>query len=735
MRFIWLIVLVCAGAMSAAAQTRISGKVTDANANPIEFASVVIVGTTTGTLTDENGRFTLTTTFSGTVKLRASAIGYAPKEQMLVLGENNIVVDFCLEEEGASRNEIVVSASAYSAGDNANATLGALDVVTTPGAAADIFRAIQALPGVARVDDSAGLFVRGGDVSETLTLLDQATVTYPYRFQTPQTGSGGGLFGTIPPFLVSGTVFSSGGFSARYGNALSAVIAMESNNLPKQTSLTLNAGLGALSLGAQVQLADNLGVRFSGNYGLPRPMFALNNQLALFERLPEHRDGNVSLIYRYSPSGQLKIFNYLTRNQVGVRATGNAQAGIYLSDEQNSLHNLQWSDLLSGWLVKTSLSLNRFSVNRQFGVLNVTQGDDTYKLRADIEGDVAASVKIAFGAEVEHIVNRYAGVVPITGNWLSPSAETLALNERYSGTRFGGYAEVEWAFAKNFILTTGLRTDHHLLAKETVFDPRASVRYRLTESLTLSAAWGIYHQFAQPFQFAPIVGNPNLQAQSAQHFILGAMYDEDALLIRLEAYYKPYRNLIVADKELNLSNRGVGFAQGVDFFLKYGGFLKTPVSGWISYSYLRSERTQARRGSEGLNYEVAPAPFDITHNFVVVSMVRIWGGLHVGATLRLATGRPITPIVGSIFRDGSYSPIDGAVGSERLPDFSRLDLNANYYLPFGNHSVVFYAEVSNALDRENVLGYQYSEDFSMRSPVLSTFRRFWYFGATLALSL
>jgi hypothetical protein len=734
MRLVWFLMFVSALTLNAIAQTKVTGKVIDADARPIEFASVVIVGTATGTLTDENGKFSLTTTLTGTIKLRASAVGFTAKEQTITLGARNEIL-FGLEETGASSNEVVVSASAYTTGAGETATINSLDVVTTPGAAADIFRAIQTLPGVARVDDGAGLFVRGGDVGETLTLLDQATVTYPYRFQTPQTGSGGGLFGTIPPFLVSGTVFSSGGFSARYGNALSAVLAMESDNLPAQSSLSANISLGATSLGAQAQLTDKLGVRFSGNYSLPQPMFALNNQLALFERLPQNLDGNLSVIYRYSPSGQVKVFNYLTQNQVGVRTAQNAQAGVYFSDENNSLHNVQWSDVFGGWFVKASLSLNRFATNRRFGILNTTQGDDTYKLRADAESDIVSGVKIAFGAEAEHVVNRYGGVVPLTSDLFSPSAQGTRIDERYIGTRFGGYAETEISLTKNFILTAGLRADNHTLAAQTTLDPRLSLRYRALESLTFSAAWGIYHQFAQPFQFATAVGNPNLRAQSAQHFIVGAMYDKDVLLVRVEAYHKPYRDLIVQDAALNLSNRGTGFAQGVDFFLKFGGFLKTPVSGWISYSYLRSERTQARRGIDGLSYEVASTPFDITHNLVIVSLVQVWGGLHVGTTTRLSTGRPLTPIIGSTFQNGLYSPIDGAVGSERLPDFNRLDLNANYYLPFGKHSAVFYAEVSNVLDKENIVGYQYNADFSVRTPTLSTFRRFWYFGATLTLAL
>ena len=97
-----------------------------------------------------------------------------------------------------------------------------LDVVRTPGAAADLMRALQTLPGVAQVDEGAGLYVRGGDTSEVLVLLDDAVVFHPYRQETP----GGGLFGSVEPFLLEGVSFATGGFSAKYGNALSAVLDM-----------------------------------------------------------------------------------------------------------------------------------------------------------------------------------------------------------------------------------------------------------------------------------------------------------------------------------------------------------------------------------------------------------------------------------------------------------------------------------------------------------------------------
>ena len=103
--------------------------------------------------------------------------------------------------------------------ESSRASLTALQVATTPGATADVARAIQTLPGVQNVDEGTGLFVRGGDVSETKVLLNESVMLSPYNYETPT----GNFTTTVNPFLLEGIFFSSGGFGARYGNVLSGV--------------------------------------------------------------------------------------------------------------------------------------------------------------------------------------------------------------------------------------------------------------------------------------------------------------------------------------------------------------------------------------------------------------------------------------------------------------------------------------------------------------------------------
>jgi len=739
LRAFWLVCLFSGlvGIVSGQTAKRvvITGDVTDERRVPLESANVQLIGTFDGDVTNSRGRFRFVTGKIGIQELRASMIGYEPAVVRLNLSHgDSVVLRLVLKEMLVNLKEVTVTASAYATGDEVKGmTLRSLEVITTPSAAADIFRALQTFPGVVAVDEGSGLFVRGGDVSETIILLDQATVVHPYRYESPT----GGYFGTISPFLVSGTFFSSGGFSARYGNALSSILAMESLNLPTSLTYSFNAGLAAGSVAANVPIIpQKLGVRISGNQSFTGLMFRVNGVRNRFTIPPSGHDANLSIVYKYSSTGQLKFFNFVNVDRIGVRVDEPSFDGVYESEETNWLHNLQWADALSDWFVKASISMNRFGIEQQLGNMRLKPSDETYKFRVDAERSVSDDLCFSFGAEVERSENRFLGTLPRNSQVLDPSAEVYRLDERYATQRWGAYSEVEAQLSRRWMGSGGVRVDYHNLARESVIDPRLSLRYNFSKETNARMSWGVYHEFPQPALFDQQSGNPSLHAQSAQHVIAGFEHANDLFMIRVEAYHKVYHSMVLRNKACNYTNDGRGYAQGVDLFLKYGGFLQTPYSGWISYSYLRSRRLQARDLVDRYVYEEAPSSFDITHNLTVVAKAQVIQFLSAGVTFHYATGRPETPVIGAVYRpEGAYyEPIQGPINSERLPDFVRVDATLSYFLPFGDsNSAVFYFSVSNVLDRANAVRLEYSRDYSERRLRTSDYRRFIYFGVGLSI--
>jgi len=714
----------------------IAGRIIDDTGKALAYANIQIAGTTFGDASSAIGDFSFSTTLTGTQKIRATMIGYESSERIVRLSAGDTTrVLFTLQETLITLQEATVTASAFTSGDEGKGvTLRSMEVVTTPGAAADIFLAVKTFPGLAMIDEGSGLFVRGGDVTETVTILDQATVVHPYKYESPT----GGVFGAISPFLVKGTFFSSGGFSARYGNALSGVLALESQDMPIQNSLNFNLGLAAASAGIDASIADGkFGLRFSGNQSFTGAMFRLNGRREEFTETPSSNDVNLSLIFPYSETGRLKFFNFLASDRIGVHVDLPSLSAVYKGEEHNHLHNLQWSEVfVQRWFVKSSLSLNRFESKSDLGNLNFDLEDDTYKWRTDVEASLSPRWNLRFGGEIEEIVNHYNGKVP-QGDVLDPNAPAYLLAEKYSARRLGAYGEVETQLSRRWLANAGLRGDHHNLAAQTTFDPRLSLRYEISTSSNVRASWGYYHQFPQPYEFNPASGNPFLHSQRAEHFILGYEFNKETTQVRVEGYHKRYADLVLDDAARYLANRGDGEASGVDVFVKYGGFLKTRVHGWASYSFLHSRRLLARDVAGSYLYEKAPSDFDITHNVTIVAKFQLTAPLSFGCTYRYATGRPITPIVDAI-KDpvfDFYTPVEGSINSERLPSFHRLDANLSFYYPYGRDNfAVFYLSVANVLNRDNILGYDYSADYSTRTPRSTNYLRFIYFGITTSIA-
>src|SRR5215471_19030381 len=220
------------------------GTVRDQTALPVARALVYVDGTQLATETDKEGRFELTLAPARAGILivyregfEAASVVFDPDDPVPA-GALRIVL------KPAPLSEIVtVFAPRTPAPPPSTYTMRPLEVVRTPGSAADLMRALQTLPGVAQIDEGAGLYVRGGDSSEVLVLLDDAVVVHPYRAETP----GGGLFGSVEPFLLEGASFATGGFSAKYGNALSAVLDMHGLGRPDTTQMNVTVGLAGAS--------------------------------------------------------------------------------------------------------------------------------------------------------------------------------------------------------------------------------------------------------------------------------------------------------------------------------------------------------------------------------------------------------------------------------------------------------------------------------------------------------
>ncbi|MBP8066821.1 MAG: TonB-dependent receptor, partial [Flavobacterium sp.] len=213
---------------SLMAQTSLSGKVTDNKGKPIEGANVFLEGAYDGTTTDANGDFSFSTPEKGEQVLVITYLSFETTRIPIVM-ESYEPKTVKLRESVNTLDAVVISAGTFKAGDNSKASaLKPLDIVTTAGAVGDIIGALQTLPGAQIVGESGRLFVRGGESDETQTYIDGIRVAQPYG----ATANNLPTRGRFSPFLFSGMTFSTGGYSAEFGDALSSVLLLNTINEP-----------------------------------------------------------------------------------------------------------------------------------------------------------------------------------------------------------------------------------------------------------------------------------------------------------------------------------------------------------------------------------------------------------------------------------------------------------------------------------------------------------------------
>jgi hypothetical protein len=734
------VALAMAAPATAAQPSIVTGEVVDGSGVPLPYSTVSLVDESEGAVADGEGRFSFHTRSVGPQTVEARLLGYEPARARVTLSPGDTVrVRLVLWATLLELGEAVVSADAFVAGADEVRGLSPLDVVTTPGAAADLFRAVQTFPGLVEVDDGAGLFVRGGDVGETVVLLDGARLLQPYKFESPL----GGVFGTVSPFLVAGTRFSTGGFSARYGNALSAVLALDSQDEPSSPARAASLSLAAASVSLDQPLgkvfADGLigegGLRVAANRSFTDVLFWVNGREEEFETTPRSIDGSASLTVPYGAAGRVKLLALATHDRLGVRVEEPSFIGVYRGSSASGLGLVEWSDLAGSWFLRASASYARYGAHQHLGALDLRPADEAARLRLDAEREAGDRVRFLTGFEAERLRTTYRGTIPL-GDVYDPAVETFTLDESLGAAHGAAWGEVEAQVGRRLVLTAGLRADGHTLARQVALDPRLSAQVALATGTRLRLAWGLYSQFPDLATYAVDQsedGRP-LSTQRAQHLVVGLLHERGPLTLRTEAYVKTYRDLAVDTGGEVWRNAGRGVARGLDLFARYGAVGEGRFSGWVSYTLLHARRTQTRHLGAETVLEEGPPPFGTTHTLTVVGKAALWHRLSGAVRFRLAGGRPYTPVVDAApSGEGFFLPVEGPVGSERLPTFARLDLQASYLFRIGRWgTLITFAAFNNALDHANVVGYTYSADYAERTPEVSPFRRSVYAGVTLA---
>jgi hypothetical protein len=673
----------------------------------------------------DDGAFAFETAALKIVVVRASLPGFEPFEQA-VETKAGLRLDIVLGV-GRIEDHVLVEASPPPPGVERPLPLTPIQTYRTPGAQGDLFRALQALPGVAAPDEAAGLFVRGGDVSEVLVTLDGGTIAHPYRYETPT----GGFRGAIDPFQITGLTFSTGGFGAQYGNALSAVVDMRGLDTPAEPEAAVTLGLAGVSAQAGTRLGRAAGARVALNRTLTSVLFAVNGSPRHFDPPPEGWDGSVSLGWTAGGAGRFKAIAIVQRDSVGVQIEQDAFVGLLESSADHGFGGLQWDARVRGWNASASWAIDRYRRGTATGVLDLAITDRSQSWRLDLE---RTGPRVAWhgGLNGSHAGTAISGRVPVAGGDLGGVSGATAFDADVDDWFAGAFLESTLT-AGRLSTSLGVRTDRFGRPQQTTVDPRVNVRIALGGSHSLRLATGLYRQAPAAGYYDSERGAGRLPVMEASHVVAG--YERggahESLHVRIEAYHKKYRRLPLEQAGSGYTPDGSGSAAGLDAFVQWTA---NGVEVRAAGSLLRARRRWTpldQRERYALPDAAWRPDFEIPWSAQMLVNVPLGRGVGAGASWRVAAGRPNTPIVGAIAGARGYTPVFGAINSERFPRYERLDVSVSWLLPAAGGTAILFASFDNVLGRRNFFEYSYAPDYSSRRPVVSAAPRSFYAGVTL----
>lgn len=666
--------------LNAFPQIVITGKVSQEQGESLPGANVYLQGTYDGTSAGENGEYRFKTNKSGPQTLQVEFMGYEPFSQAVDLKGDTIRLNVKLKEAFNQLNAVTITAGTFEAGDKKQAvTISSIDMLTTAGAVGDVFGALQSLPGTTVNGESGRLFVKGGDSEESQTYIDGSLVSVPYNSSAPNLATRG----RFSPWMFKGTIFSTGGYSAEYGQALSSVLLLSTNDMPAEDQLDLSF----LSVGLEVagtKLWKNGAVTGTLSYNNLAPYMSLAPQNYDWGKYPESATGAVSIRQKTSKTGMFKFYSSFDNgsfklSQENLDAVGNPID--YQLKNGNQFMNASWNDKLGEkWSVNTAASFTNNTDDIQFDQTTVAKQIQGTHLKSVFSYPFSEKFILKMGGEL--FSKKFTQNVQLPGE---------KHDNRFANHTFSGFTDAQIYASTKFVSRIGGRVEYSDYLNSFTFSPRLSAAYKITDKSQFSAAYGWFYQ--NPVDDYLLYTNL-LKPERADHYTFSFQSSANQRTIRVELYYKDYKDLVkLTSGEFYLptsyNNTGSGYAKGLDLFWRDKKSIKNG-DYWISYSYV-----DTKRDYRNFPEEVIPT-FASKHNLSVV--YKHWLG-------------KLRSLAGANFRYSSprvyNNPNSPVFNGEKMLAYRSLDLSWSFLY---RQNIIFYGAVTNVLDFKNEFGQRYSNN-------------------------
>jgi len=720
------------------AQTPISGTVKDTKGHPIRGASITIKDSYDGATSDSLGAFHFSSPEKGPFTLVVTNIGYDPVEQPVTLGGTALTLRILMKEQLSELKAVTITAGSFTAGDaKRGAVLSSLDVATTAGSNADITAALKTLPGAQQVGEQEGLFVRGGAGYEAKQYIDGTLVNNPYYTSVPDIATRG----RFSPFLFKGTVFSTGGYSALYGQALSSVVLLESIDIPEKSEIDATISPLIVGLGTQQVAKDKKSsYGFSYDYVNVGLYFKAVKQVPDYFNMPQFHNADANFRIKTKSGGIIKYYTTFSYNDLGLRRQDvdslNEKDAFSLTNH-NWYNNLSWREYLNnGWKMDlaASYSTNLDNLGMQvqdafnkpkyfpdsifwmnYKQFLIDQRQDLTQGKVVFDKKLGGLSAIRFGTEYWYAYNYQ--------HYRTQEYNTdtlLKFKDNFNAV----FAESDIFLTNELAAKVGVRFEHSSVINRSDLAPRVSLAYRTGPDAQVSLAYGVFYQKPENSQ---LFYSTNVGFTKATHYIVNYQKMSKDRIFRIEAYYKKYEDLIktvpVNYYYSTYNNSGSGYAKGIELFWRDKKTFKD-FDYWISYSYLDTKRNY-------LNYTQQLMPnFAATHTASIVTkrfFTKIKSGVNL--TYSYATGRPYYNF---ILDNAKYNLAEQG----KTKSYQALNFSAEYVPSVGNTKaktfLVLFASVSNVLGYNAVYGYNFSYSGDYKQAITPPANRFYFVGCFLS---
>jgi hypothetical protein len=670
------------------AQLEVSGRIVDFTGEPLAGVNIYNPESYEGATTDSLGAFQFIAFAKTPFTLQTQYIGFK-LDSVTVTEENATNINFTLKETATALSEVVVSAGAFVASDTRKvAVLSSVDVATT-GSTADIAEALNTLPGSTPAGETGQLLVRGGAAVETQAYINGMRVPTLYTSALPDVPSRT----RFSPFAFKGITFASGGFSAQYGDALSAALILQTQDLPEKTQtqvsvMTLGGDITHTQLvGENQAFAVGVGGQHMGLYG------QLNEEVRKnIIKVPQGLNTQAGYWWKGKDGRNFKAFAQASTNAYAASNPGQAKfyGGSDLSISNKNLYAQAVYQQPRGttglWEFGTSVGGNRDELGVDGNGKIVDQVD--LQARASYSDNFKELAIWRAGIEQQ---SRHEQVDVFNGE------NQINIGD-FTRHYTAAFIEADWYLNRKWMVRTGVRGDAYADGAGAYVSPRGQLSYLFSANHQLALSAGRYVQRQADEELFSF--DHDLDAAELTYYGLTYSRSWEGRVLRAEAYAKTY-DALKTNRNGILATAGDGISQGFDLFYRDRKSVKN-ADFWVSYSYNTAERLR-----DGL-VERAPVTFAAKHNVAVVAK-RFFQkpGLGISATYQFHSGRPY---------DDPNAP-------ERFagvtPQFHNLSMTVTHLTTIKGHFTVIFASLSNVAGARQVNQYR----FAQQPEVNGTFER------------